>query len=261
VSAERSICARSWVVSAVSRSVATFAPERRAQPQVGWQRGGERADAQAAPAVDLDVSPGQHRVGPPVGEYQRTISTPERHVGRRALRLLEGGGTQADLAGNRAAERQAGPVEDERLTSPEFGLGPVAEPHYRRTGGLGTAHEQHLHYDVFHVVAQDGDRVTDPAPTSCLGDDCPSSALSGPVRSGQVRLGRRAPAKSRFVAVVRWPCVVARRYATALIQAGSQLPATGIFGHSVQTATLPEPWVGPRFWLVRFGSVQLWPVE
>jgi hypothetical protein len=127
--------------------VATFAPERCAQPQVGWQRGGERADAQAAPAVDLDVSPGQHRVGTPVGEYQRIISTPERQVGRRVLRFVEGGWAQ---------------VDDERLTGPEFGLGPIAEPHDRRAGGLGFAHEQHLHCDVFHVVAQDADLVTDP---------------------------------------------------------------------------------------------------
>jgi hypothetical protein len=32
---------------------------------------------------------------------------------------------------------------------------------------------------------------------------------------------------------------VARRHATALTQAGSQIPATGMFGHLVQTATLP----------------------
>ena len=35
-----------------------------------------------------------------MGEYQRTISIPERQVGRQALRLVEGGGTQADLAGD-----------------------------------------------------------------------------------------------------------------------------------------------------------------
>jgi hypothetical protein len=40
---------------------------------------------------------------------------------------------------------------------------------------------------------------------------------------------------------VRWPHVVARRHATALVQAGSQISATGRFGHSVQTATLPGP--------------------
>jgi hypothetical protein len=32
-----------------------------------------------------------------------------------------------------------------------------------------------------------------------------------------------------------WP----PRHATALVQAGSQIPATGMFGHLVQTATLP----------------------
>jgi len=37
------------------------------------------------------------------------------------------------------------------------------------------------------------------------------------------------------------PHVVARRHATASVQAGSQIPATGIVGHSVQTATLPGP--------------------
>lgn len=86
----------------------TFAPERGAQPQVGWQRGGEHAHAQAASAVDLDVAPDQQRVGTPVGEHQPTIPTAKRHIDRRALRLLEGGGAQADLAGDRAAERQGG---------------------------------------------------------------------------------------------------------------------------------------------------------
>jgi hypothetical protein len=37
------------------------------------------------------------------------------------------------------------------------------------------------------------------------------------------------------------PHVVGRRNATALVQAGSQIPATGMFGHLVQTATLPGP--------------------
>ena len=54
----------------------------------------------------------------------------------------------------------------------------------------------------------------------------------------------RAPAKSRFVAIVRRPQVVARCFATALVQAGSQIPATGTFGHLVHIATLPGPW-GP----------------
>jgi len=34
---------------------------------------------------------------------------------------------------------------------------------------------------------------------------------------------------------------VGRRHATALVQAGSQVPAAGMFGHLVQTATLPGP--------------------
>src|SRR6266545_5227737 len=44
---------------------------------------------------------------------------------------------------------------------------------------------------------------------------------------------------------VRWPHVVARRFATALVQAGSQIPAAGMFGHLVHIATLPGPW-SPR---------------
>jgi hypothetical protein len=40
--------------------------------------------------------------------------------------------------------------------------------------------------------------------------------------------------------------VVALRHATALVQAGSQIPATGMFGHLVQTATLPGPCGLPR---------------
>jgi hypothetical protein len=62
-----------------------------------------------------------------------------------------------------------------------------ADPHDRRAG-LGTPHEQHLHCDVFHVVAQDADLLIGPAPTSCLGDNCQSSAQTGPVGSRQVRL-------------------------------------------------------------------------
>jgi hypothetical protein len=37
----------------------------------------------------------------------------------------------------------------------------------------------------------------------------------------------RAPAKSRFVPCVRWPHIVGRRPAATLIQATSQMPATG----------------------------------
>jgi hypothetical protein len=74
------------------------------------------------------------------------------------LRFLEGGGAQADLAGDRAAERQAGPVQDQRLASPQLGLGPAADPHHGRVGGLGITHDQHLHCDVFHLVAQDSTR-------------------------------------------------------------------------------------------------------
>jgi hypothetical protein len=117
----------------------------------------------------LDDSPDQHWIGAPMGEHHRADLGLERQEHRRALRFLEGGRVQADLAGDRAAERQAGPVDDERLTGPELGLDPVADPHDRRAGVLGTAHEQHLYCDVFHVVAHDAELVTDPAPTSCLG--------------------------------------------------------------------------------------------
>src|SRR6266496_6077514 len=51
----------------------------------------------------------------------------------------------------------------------------------------------------------------------------------------------QALAKSRFVHICPAAPHRARRLATALIQAGSQLPATGMFGHLVQTATLPGP--------------------
>src|SRR6266566_1504159 len=51
----------------------------------------------------------------------------------------------------------------------------------------------------------------------------------------------RALAKSRFVHICPAAPHRARRHATALVQAGSQLPATGMFGHLVQTATLPGP--------------------
>jgi hypothetical protein len=74
VSAERSSSARSWVVPAVARSVGTFAPERRAQREVGWQRGEERADAARRRQSDLDVAADEHRVGMPVGEHQRMVT-------------------------------------------------------------------------------------------------------------------------------------------------------------------------------------------
>ncbi len=38
------------------------------------------------------------------------------------------------------------------------------------------------------------------------------------------------------------PHVVDRRRATALVQAGSQIPAAGMFGHLVQAETLPGSW-------------------
>jgi hypothetical protein len=57
----------------------------------------------------------------------------------------------------------------------------------------------------------------------------------------RVQRQSRAPAKSRFVPICPMPQVVARRHATALAQAGSQIPATGMFRHLVQTATLPGP--------------------
>ena len=48
---------------------------------------------------------------------------------------------------------------------------------------------------------------------------------------------------------------VAWRHATALVQAGSQIPATGMFGHLVQTATLPGSWRWPNLVLDRPGDV------
>ena len=79
-----------------------------------------------------------------------------------------GGRAQADLAGDRAAERQAGPVEDERLASPKLGSGPAADPHHGRVGGLRTPHEQHLHWAVFYVVALEADLLTGLASACCL---------------------------------------------------------------------------------------------
>ena len=62
-------------------------------------------------------------------------------------------------------------------------------------------------------------------------------------KSGQVyAFNCRVPAKSRFHCPMTH--VVARPHATALVQAGSQIPATGTYGHLVQTATLPGPWGG-----------------
>jgi hypothetical protein len=107
---------------------------------------------------DLDVAPDQHRVGTLVGEHRRAQRDPCRSeaAGRPTSVAPPGGGGQVDLAGDRAAEREAGPVEDEHLTGPEFGLGPAADPHDGRVGGLGPPHEQHLHWEVFHVVSPTG---------------------------------------------------------------------------------------------------------
>jgi hypothetical protein len=66
------------------------------------------------------------------------------------------------ISPDRAAEGQAGPVEDQRLVGPEFGLGPAAEPHDGRMGGLDASHAQHLHWEVFHLVAQAADLLTVP---------------------------------------------------------------------------------------------------
>jgi hypothetical protein len=58
----------------------------------------------------------------------------ERHVDRRALRLVEGDRSQTNLAGA------------------ELGLGPATDPHDGRVDGQGTAHGQHLHDNIFNVV-------------------------------------------------------------------------------------------------------------
>src|SRR6266508_1926967 len=76
-----------------------------------------------------------------------------------------------------------------------------------------------------------------------MGRDPPSSP------STAIRLALPSPSgprQSRDSSLfVRWPHVVARRFATALVQAGSQIPATGMFGHLVHIATLPGPWWPP----------------
>jgi|SRR5215217_3956656 hypothetical protein len=82
--------------------------------------------------LQADVVPDQHRVGTPAGYHQRTV--PHWQAARRLTSVVppEGGRVQADLTGDRAAERQAGPVEDQRLASPELGL---ARSLTRTTGG------------------------------------------------------------------------------------------------------------------------------
>jgi hypothetical protein len=58
---------------------------------------------------------------------------------------------------------------------------------------------------------------------------------------GTLAHGSRAPSKSRFVPFVRELEVVVRRRAAEFVEAGSQVPAAGMFGHLVQTATLTVP--------------------
>jgi hypothetical protein len=70
-----------------------------------------------------------------------------------------------------------------------------------------------------------------------------SSALAATTSTGA-----RAPAKLRFVPI----CPMTPRRGPAprdrVVQAGRQIPATGMFGHLVQTATLPGPGVGWPPW-------------
>jgi hypothetical protein len=109
-----------------------LAPERRAQPEVGWQRGGERADAQAASAVDFDVAPDQHRVGPPraatngpspveSGTYADERWASRRVVGRR-------------LTSPATAQQNARPVQSNTSASPARSSA-WARPLTRTTGG------------------------------------------------------------------------------------------------------------------------------
>jgi hypothetical protein len=128
---------RAELLTAVTRPVAGPAPERRAQPQVGWQRSGERADAQAAPAVDLEGSPDQQWVGAPVGEHQGAVLRPERYERRRALRLPEG--VRRRLISPATAQQNARRLQSKTSTSP--GRSSVcARPLARTTGGLAAGH-------------------------------------------------------------------------------------------------------------------------
>jgi hypothetical protein len=74
----------------------------------------------------------------------------------------------------------------------------------------------------------------------------------GVIRFRDDLLGMQGPGK----VAIRPHCPMTPRRGPAprdrVVQAGRQIPATGMFGHLVQTATLPGPWLGMSeyFWSI-----------
>ena len=94
-SAERSSRDRSRALPAVTITSVSRPNEVRSPRSEGREEENERTPRRAS-TVDLDVAADQHRVGHSMGEHQRTVTAPDWHVSRGALRLLEGGGAKAE---------------------------------------------------------------------------------------------------------------------------------------------------------------------
>jgi hypothetical protein len=132
-----------------------------------------------------------------------------------------------------ARPRQALPG---RLPFPPWGM-----VRRRRVGGVVNYRES----SAGHRPRAFPRRARDPAPRRGPAD------LRCPVEEPGPRQSRDS---SPFV---RWPRVVVRRHAIALVQAGSQISATGMFGHLVQTATCRGPGLSRQGTVVWAGRLAL----
>ncbi len=92
------------------------------------------AETEAPAAVDLDVVAGEMGVGEPVCEDRRLLVS-ERDERAGAFHLGQRGAPEAHLAGRRAADREAVPVEDERLPSAKLSSCVLGEPDVRPRHG------------------------------------------------------------------------------------------------------------------------------
>src|SRR5207247_1135969 len=81
---------------------------------------------------------------------------------------------------------------------------------------------------------------------SCVCTSVDDAAATIPTQTAAEGPAGQGPGKVAIRPRLSDDHVVAQRYATALVQAECQIPATGMFGHLVQTATLPGPWVRGR---------------
>ena len=92
------------------------------------------AETEAPAAVDLDIVAGEMGVGAPACEDRRLlVSEQDERAG--AFHLGQRGAPEAHLPGRRAANRQAVPVEDERLSRAKLSSRVLGEPDVRASHG------------------------------------------------------------------------------------------------------------------------------